>query len=263
MGELAGAILAEGVKEAFQGLLIVAGRGPHQPPGVVVDHHCQVAVAFTVGDLVDADAPQPLQAVDVLPGLLGDASDHPADGAPGHPQQLGDRHPGGMDRQPRRGVLKRPGEPGAMPRPRHRGDHHPMGRAANPGRVGLQEHPHHAKVKPTPAAPALALVIARAAALTGRTAPPAAAGRPHHSDHRVGLLVEHDLLDHGVLDAQQPLPYSCGSHAVPPPGNPALSSRNPNGGAACSHARPAQTTHGSVTRAEKRGLQIPPAKRPR
>ena len=253
MGELAGAILSEGDKEALQGLLIVAGRGPHQPPGVVVDHHGQVAVAFTVGDLVDADAPQPLQAVDTLPGLLGDASDHPADGPPGHPQQLGDRHPGGVDRQPRRGVLKRPGEPGAMPRPRHRGDHHPMGRAANPGRVGLQEHPHHAKVKPTPAAPALALVIARAAALTDRTAPPAAAGRPHHSDHRVGLLVEHDLLDHGVLDAQQPLPYSCGSHAAPPPGNPALSSRKPNGEAACSQARPAQTTHGSVTRAPFQG----------
>jgi hypothetical protein len=57
---------------------------------------------------------------------------------------------------------------------------------------------------------------------------------------------------HGVLDTQQPLPYPCRSHAVPPPGNPALSSRKPNGGAACSHARAAQATHGSVTRASFR-----------
>ena len=59
MGELARAILAEGDRAAFQGLLIVAGRGPHQPPGVVVDHHGQVAVAPAVGELVDADATQP------------------------------------------------------------------------------------------------------------------------------------------------------------------------------------------------------------
>jgi hypothetical protein len=248
MGELAGAIGSEGIKEAFQGLLIVAGRGPHQPAGVVVDHHGQVAMALAVGDLVDADAPQPSRRsmswpassatrVTIRPAV------RQATPAARRPP------PGRWHGQPRRGVLKRPGEPRSMPRPRHRGDHHPMGRATNPGRVGLQEHPHHAKVQPTPAAPALALVIARAAALTDRTAPPAAAGGPHHGDHRVSVLVEDDLLDHGVLDTQQPLPYPCRSHAVPPPGNPALSSRKPNDGAACSHARAAQTTHGSVTRA--------------
>ena len=68
-----------------------------------------------------------------------------------------------------------------------------------------------------PAAPALALVIARAAALADRTAPSLAPGWPHHSDHRVGVLVVHDLLDHGVFDTQQTLPYPSGSHAVPPP----------------------------------------------
>ena len=39
MGELAGVITAEGVEEALQGGLVVAGRGPHQPAGVVIDHH--------------------------------------------------------------------------------------------------------------------------------------------------------------------------------------------------------------------------------
>ena len=205
-------------------------------------------MAFTVGELVDADAPQPLQAVDVLAGLLGDASDiRPTvrqatrSSSATATREVWTASHAAVSSTAR--VNQAPCRAHATAATTTHG------RAANPGRVGLQEHPHHAKVKPTPAAPALTLVIARAAALTDRTAPPAAAGRPHHSDHRVGLLVEHDLLDHGVLDAQQPLPYSCGSHAAPPPGNPALSSRKPNGEAACSHARPAQTTHGSVTRA--------------
>jgi hypothetical protein len=83
--ELGRALGAERVEEAVQGGLVMAGRGPDQPAGVVVDHHRQVAVALAVGDLVDADAAQPFQAVDVGPGLLGDAGEHPADGAPGHP----------------------------------------------------------------------------------------------------------------------------------------------------------------------------------
>jgi len=103
-------VLAKRVEEAVQRGLVVAGRGPDQPAGVVVDHHRQVAVPLAVGDLVDPDAAQPLQAVDVRSGLLCDAREHPADGAPGHPQQFGDRHPGSVDRQPRRGVLERAGE---------------------------------------------------------------------------------------------------------------------------------------------------------
>jgi hypothetical protein len=57
--ELGRAVLAERVEEAVQRGLVMAGRGPDQPAGVVVDHHRQVAVALAVGDLVDADAPQP------------------------------------------------------------------------------------------------------------------------------------------------------------------------------------------------------------
>ena len=34
-------------------------------PGVVIDHHRQVAVPLAVGDFVDPDAPQPFQLIDL------------------------------------------------------------------------------------------------------------------------------------------------------------------------------------------------------
>jgi len=85
MGELAGVITAEGVEEAVQGGLVVAGRGPHQPAGVVVDDHRQVAVALLVGDLVHADAAQPLKPVHRGGLLGGDPRAHPPDRAPRYP----------------------------------------------------------------------------------------------------------------------------------------------------------------------------------
>jgi hypothetical protein len=42
VGDLGAALLAEGVEEPLQGGLLPAGCGPHQPAGVVVDHHGQV-----------------------------------------------------------------------------------------------------------------------------------------------------------------------------------------------------------------------------
>jgi len=91
VGELAGAILAQGVEEALQGGLVAAGRGPHQPARVMVDDHGEVAVAPLVADLVHPDPAQPSEPVH-LGGLLGsDPRADPADGAPGDAQQLPDR----------------------------------------------------------------------------------------------------------------------------------------------------------------------------
>jgi hypothetical protein len=220
--ELARAVLAERVEEAVQRGLVMAGRGPDQPAGVVVDHHRQVAVPLAVGDLVDADAAQPLQAVDVRPGLLCDAREHPADGAPGHPQQFGDRHPGSVDRQPRRGVLERAGEAGAVACPGHGRHDHAVAAATHPRRLGLQERLHYPEVQRAPASAPLAVVVARAAS-TADTAPAAlTAGRPHQGDDGRCFLVERHMLDHGVLDAEQPRPYPLEPHAVPPPWNPAF-----------------------------------------
>src|SRR5690606_21894356 len=55
VGDQGGAFLTEGVEEPFQGGLLPAGRGPHQPAGVVVDHDGQVLLPALVGDLVDPD----------------------------------------------------------------------------------------------------------------------------------------------------------------------------------------------------------------
>jgi hypothetical protein len=56
----------------------------------VVDDHGQVSLALLVADLVDPDATQPLQQVE-LGGLVGrDPGTDPSDGAPRHPQQLCD-----------------------------------------------------------------------------------------------------------------------------------------------------------------------------
>ena len=70
---------------------VTAGRGPHQPAGVVVDDHGQVRVAALGGDLVDPDPAQPVKPVAGRLRVGGDARDDPADGRPRHPQQLADR----------------------------------------------------------------------------------------------------------------------------------------------------------------------------
>jgi L-iditol 2-dehydrogenase len=81
--DLLAARLAEGVQEAAQRGRVVAGGGRHQPPGVVVDHHRQVAVALLVRHLIDADALQPGQAVPVGLGVGDDAGDDTPDPFPG------------------------------------------------------------------------------------------------------------------------------------------------------------------------------------
>lgn len=59
-----GPLLAEVVEEPSHRGLVPPLPGPHQPPGVVVHHHGQVPMALAVGDLIDADAGQPVQRVD-------------------------------------------------------------------------------------------------------------------------------------------------------------------------------------------------------
>jgi hypothetical protein len=71
------------------------------------------------------------------------------------------------------------------------------------------------------------LVIARTAALAEATAASAATGRSHPRDeYATGVVVQH-VVDHGVLDAEQPLPYPFGSHAVSLLPDPALREPEP------------------------------------
>jgi len=75
VGQLGGPVGPEKVEELPQRVLVAAGRGPHQPAGVMVDEAGQVPLTLAVGDLIDPDPPQPAQQVP-FPGLL---SHHPGD----------------------------------------------------------------------------------------------------------------------------------------------------------------------------------------
>lgn len=71
-------LLAEQVEEAVQGTRVGPVRGMDEPTSIVVDHHEQVAIVTSVGDLVDANAPHALEeflAVEVLDDARNDLSD--------------------------------------------------------------------------------------------------------------------------------------------------------------------------------------------
>ena len=206
MGDLRTTLLAQGLEESGQGGLVLAGGGPHQPAGVVVDHHGQVLVAALVGDLVDPDPPQPGEQVHLAGGVGPDPGDDRPDGAPRDPHQLGDRGLRALGGQPGHLLVEGQRVAGAVTGPGHLPHRRPVDRAAHPRRIGLEEHLHHAQVERPPAAPTLAAVV------PSRTAPahPAPASRrprgTHVRDDHLAVLVELDLLDDRLLDAQQGAP---------------------------------------------------------
>jgi hypothetical protein len=62
--DLQGSRRTELVEEAGHDRLVAAWGGPHQPAGVVIDHHRQVPVPFAIRDLVDPDPCQPLERIE-------------------------------------------------------------------------------------------------------------------------------------------------------------------------------------------------------
>ena len=108
----------------------------------------EVAMVSLVRDLVDADAPQPIQPI--AKGF--DVGPHPGDdrpdGAPSDAHQLGHRALRTLRYQPGHGLIEGQRVPGAVPRPRHmRHDHAVLG-AADPRRVCLHEHTDRARIAP-------------------------------------------------------------------------------------------------------------------
>jgi hypothetical protein len=134
-----GALGAEGVEEALQGGAGHALTGPDDRAGtVVVGDHGQVAVTLAVGDLVDADAVQLVQA-----GVVEVGGDHPhRDGGhrlPGAAQQPGDGGLVGALGQVGNDVFDVAGEPGGGPGPRYRLGPHPLAApTGQPPNLGLQ-----------------------------------------------------------------------------------------------------------------------------
>ena len=81
------ALRTQGVEEAVHGVLVRPVDGVHQALAVVVDHDEQVAVMSSVGDLVDADAAQPVEVVLTGAQVGRDAGDDGADRPPRAPHQ--------------------------------------------------------------------------------------------------------------------------------------------------------------------------------
>ena len=136
-------------------------RNPHGPrgarrlrtagAGVVIDDDGQVALTLAMADLVDADAVQSVEQVELAPRVIADAIADRADGAPRDTHQLRDRALRCVDRKPRRLILKRPGEPRPMPGPRNRTDDHAVTATAHPLRIGLQERQRRPEIQRAPA----------------------------------------------------------------------------------------------------------------
>ncbi len=93
-----------------------------------------------------------------------------------------------------------------MTSPRHRGDHHPVLAAGHPRCAGLKHSADHAQVQRPPAATPCPSVVTRAAATTHPAPVPLSLGGPYVGDQQIGVLVELNTLDHGLLDAQQAPP---------------------------------------------------------
>ena len=135
------------VEEAVQGGVVAARDRPDQPAAVVVDHHRDVVVVTLVGDLVDADTPQPGKPVNGLVHIGPHPRHDRPHGAPGDPHQLTHRGFRTRHGQPGHRVIEGVGMPGMVACPRHRYHRGPMGGAIDPRRIGLQHHLHRAPIQ--------------------------------------------------------------------------------------------------------------------
>jgi len=145
----------------------------------VIGHDGQETVSLSVGDLVDADAVEVLQA-GVVDGLGHYVDDDLGHRLPADPQQRGDRRLVDVLGQPGHHVLEVTGVPGPGPGPRDLFGAHPLtASTGDPDDLGFQEAPGRPEVEVAPAAHR---------AVIGGPGPPAAraavTGRPAaQSDH--------------------------------------------------------------------------------
>jgi hypothetical protein len=136
------------------------------------------------------------------------------DCAPGDPHQLGDCSLRALRGQPGHLLVERAGMPSTMSGPGDLSHRRPVGGAVDPRGVSFQEDLDGSHIEPTPAPPPLTTVIPTGPR-SARSAPaPARSSRPHVGHENLCLVVELDVLDHCVLDAQQGAPYAGVLHAV-------------------------------------------------
>jgi len=214
MGDRGTAFGTELVEEPTQRCPVPARGSPQQPTRIMVDHDGQVAVVSLIGDLVDADAGQPVQAVAEGFDVDPDPGDDRAHGAPGDAHQLRDRALRTLGHQPGDRLIEAQRVPRTVACPGHVRDNNPVLGAADPRRLGLEEHPHRSGVQSPPAAPSLASVVTPTAPPTHPAPAPGATRRPHPGNEQLVDFIKFDALDDRLLDAQQGAKYPGVAHAV-------------------------------------------------
>jgi len=194
------------IEEGAHGRAFPAGTGPHQAAAVVINHDGQVLVAALVGDLIDPDPRQAGERVEPGRGIGPHPSDDRSDCAPSDPHQLGDRGLRALGGQPGHLLVKRAGVSSAVAGPGNLPHGRPVNRAIHPRGVSLEEDLGGPHVQRTPPAPTLATVIPGSPRPAGTASTPTRSSRPHMGHQDLRLVVELDVLDHGVLDAQHSAP---------------------------------------------------------
>jgi hypothetical protein len=191
------------IEEGGHGRAFSAGAGPHQAAAVVVDHDGQVLVVALVGDFIDPDPPQASQRVDAGRGVGPYPGDDRCDCAPGDPHQFGDRALGALGGQPGHLLVERAGVSSTVSGPGHLSHRRPVDRAIDPRGVSFQENLGGTHIQRTPPPPPLTTVIPAGPRSARSASTPARSSRPHVGHENLCLVVELDVLDHRVLDAQQ------------------------------------------------------------
>jgi hypothetical protein len=142
------AALAELVEERLQRLGVAARGAPYDRAGAVVEDAGEVALAAAVGDLIDADRDEAVQAL--LVEVVGKHARHdPPDRVPSDAQQSGDRLLRHLLRQPGDDVFEVARERRSRPGPRHPLEVHAAVRAAQPAQL-ISERPAEAEDRAVP-----------------------------------------------------------------------------------------------------------------
>jgi len=192
--------VAELIEEGLQRLGVAARRAPHDGASLVIYDRCEVALAAAIGDLVDADRDEAVEAA--LVELVGDhALDNPPDGVLRDPQKPGDRGLGHLLRQPRDDVLEVARGRRPRARPWHRFKPHAAGPAAQPPQLGLDDATARAKVQMPPALDAAVVDLKPPAGLPAARAHPSPPPQPDRDNDPLGA--EADVADRRSRQPEQ------------------------------------------------------------
>ena len=214
VGQLRSAFVAEFVVEHLKVGVGAARADPHQMAGVVIDHDDQVAVSALVGDLIDPDPSQPVDAINTRLDICIDPRDDRPDGAPRHPQQLTRRGLRGAHRQPRRQVVEVAGVADTVTSPRHRRYRRAMSSAPDPWRVGFDEHLRRAGVQRPPPPTTITTVVARRTSMAVSAAATSLRVRSNRHDDRAVDVVNCDPFHDRARQPACLLPYLGVQHPV-------------------------------------------------